>query len=135
MVQIRAVYMQVYLIRLLVLAQLLITVLWRNDNSSLGLLDNGNKDQWDDWKVSIHHGSTSIECGGFHFTKSFFILASNKKKKKKKSLMCKQTVITLDILYFHCGFSATLHFHGLGYWAVYGYIPCLPSNILLYHQH
>lgn len=36
-VKIRAVYMQVYLIRLLVLPQLLITVLWRNDNSSLGL--------------------------------------------------------------------------------------------------
>lgn len=37
MVQITAVYMKVYLIRLLVLPQLLITVLWRNDNSSLAL--------------------------------------------------------------------------------------------------
>lgn len=34
---IKSVYTKVYLIRLLVLPQLFITVLWRNDNSSLGL--------------------------------------------------------------------------------------------------
>lgn len=40
---IKLVYVKVYLIRLLVLQQLLITALWRNDNSRLGLHMRGTR--------------------------------------------------------------------------------------------